>query len=299
MRQIFLSLLLCATSPAFAMGLTLQPAQPFCGAAPTSTPLDVAPAPAAQRLAGSHLTRGSNDIAWAWLATPTLRYPHTALGSATHAASVQVQLRSDRILTYELPLHRVFEDLTPRLVDLDKDGKDELVLIESDALKGAALVVLGIKGERIVELARGPFAGSTFRWLNPVGFADFDADGQLDLAAVITPHIGGTLTLYRYRPPHLLAFASAMDVSNHKMGSTEQAMAVIVESSQQRPTIILPDMSMRALHALRWNAGGGWTELSDVKPLPAAVQRLTPAPNGACALLADQSWWRVTLHHSR
>jgi hypothetical protein len=201
-------------------------------------------------------------------------------------------------VNYALPLHRVFEDLQPRLIDLDQDGKDELILIESDALQGAALVVFGLRGEALVELARSPHTGSTFRWLNVVGAADFEGrlDGKLDLAAVITPHVGGVLTLYRYRPPHLVPFAKAIDVSNHTMGSPEQALSVIVRSVNPPPTVIIPDMSLRALHALRWQSGK-WMELSDVKPLPAAVQKLVPMANGACALLVDQTWWQVTLLH--
>ena len=86
-----------------------------------------------------------------------------------------------------------------------------------------------------------------------------------------------------------------MDVSNHLMGSTEQQLAVIVLKSKVRPTVIVPDMSLKALHALRWQANGRWMELSDVMGLPAKVQRLTPISGGACALLADQTWWRVML----
>ena len=51
-------------------------------------------------------------------------------------------------VTYQLPLNRVFEDLVPRLVDLDGDGRDEVVLVESDLLRGAALVVLGLRPVR-------------------------------------------------------------------------------------------------------------------------------------------------------
>lgn len=275
------------------MGLHIEPAQRQCGE--TLEIASQATSSIASRLTGSLIAYGKQDIQSAWLTSPTMRYPHTALGSATHAGSVTVQLASHQTRVYELPLNRVFEDLTPRLVDLDKDGKDELILIESDALRGSAVVVLGMRVGKLVEIARSPHTGSTFRWLNIVGAADFDGDGKLDLAAVITPHIGGTLTLYHYRPPKLVAYASAMDVSNHLMGSTEQQLAVIVLEPKVRPTVIVPDMSLKALHALRWQANGQWMELSDVMALPAKVERLTPIKGGACARLADQTWWRVLL----
>jgi FG-GAP-like repeat len=288
---------MCFASTAHAMGLMLEPSAPQCGLPAHAQP---EPPPAtAKRLVGSRAVQGSKDIAWAWLGTPTLRYPHTALGSATHAATLHVQMGNGtgaaKELVYTLPLHKVFEDLTVRLVDLDGDGRDEIIVVESDAVRGSATVVLGVRAKSLVELARSPYAGSTFLWLNPVGAADFDGDGKLDIASVITPHIGGTLTLYHYKPPKLEPFARAMDVSNHRMGDPEQDVAVIVELPGSRPTVIVPDMSLKALHALRWVEPGQWKELADAMALPARVQRMTSAPGGACVLLANGAWWRVTL----
>lgn len=292
---------------AAAMGLMLEPAPTHCGK--TVLAAEVTPTAAAQRLLGSKASRGQRDIAWAWLGSPTERYPHAALGSRTHAGSVHVLTATPsgglQEVAYQLPIHRVFEDLSLRLVDIDQDGRDEIIVIESDALRGASVVVLGLQdaqqGKSLKELARSPPAGSTFRWLNPVGVADFDADGKLDVAAVITPHIGGVLTLYHYRPPQLVPYAKAMDTSNHLMGSPEQQLAVIMQLPGKRPTMIVPDMSLKALHALRWEgsaANGKFKELADVMPLPARVQRITlmlDEPGAACLLLADNTWRRVTL----
>ena len=275
-----------------------------CVAPASPSPQRPLPAAAAQRIPDSQAVPGTRDVAWAWLASPTRRYPHAALGSGVHAGSVQAVVRLGQgpwhTVTYTLPLHRVFEDRVPRLHDLDGDGRDELLLIEADALKGAALVVLGVRPSangtpELAEVARGPHAGSSFRWLNPVGVADFDGDGRLDVASVTTPHIGGVLTLHHFRPPHLVPYADHMDVSNHRMGALEQRLAVVVSMPGQRPAIVVPDMTQRALVALRWQAPGQWQELATPLALPSRIERLAPLPHGACAELADGSHLRVRL----
>ena len=68
------------------------------------------------------------------------------------------------------------------------------------------------------------------------------------------------------------------------------------EQAGTRPTIIVPNMQLKALHALRWEAPGQWKELSDVMPLPATVQTITPVTGGGCIQLTNATWWRVTLH---
>jgi FG-GAP-like repeat len=260
-----------------------------------------APALAAKRLEDSVATEGARDIAWAWFASPTVRYPHKSMGSATHAGSLHAISRSGAVYRLQLPLSSVWEDLQPRLVDMDGDGRDEIVVIEADIARGAAIVAYGLprSGDKLEERARSSWLGLPFRWLNPVGFADFDADGKLDIASVTTPHIGGVLTLYRYAPPRIEPFAKVPDVSNHQMGDPNLQMHAIVSLPGQRPTVIVPDMSRRALHALRWEVIDGkaqWKELADVKPLPGRVNYLMPLnAASACAQLSNNSWWRIDL----
>jgi hypothetical protein len=285
-----------------------------CGIATTTLS---PPAAAQERLEFSQAVQGDKDIAWVWLGKPTLRYPHKSLGSREHAATVHALVNTpsgaQQELVLELPMHQVFEDLLPRLLDIDQDGRDEIVLIESDVLRGTSMVVLGVRTPPAVknrtarpstlalsELARSPPTGRAFLWLNPVGMADFDGDGQQDLAAVTTPHIGGMLTLYHYRPPMLQPYAKISGITNHVMGMPEQRLAVVVERAGQAPSIVIPDMNLRALHTLSWEpikAAGPkrhWQELAQ-SLLPATIERLTPIGDGACALLANGAWLRLTL----
>lgn len=300
-----------ANEVALEMMLKLEPAAAQCGVPAATTP--AVPAAARQRLPQSEAVHGIKDIAWAWLGSPTNRYPHAAFGSPVHAGSLHVLVAdasgARQQLTLTLPAQRVFEDRVPRLVDLDGDGRDEIILVEADTARGAALVVFSLRaaagaagtasatsaGLSLVELARSPFIGTAFRWLNPAGFADFDGDGRLDIASVTTPHIGGVLTLYHFRPPQLVPFARATDVSNHRYGQLEQQLAAVVEQPGQRPVVLVPDMQHTALQALRWDAPGQWSRVDEPVALRARIERVTPLAGGACVLLADASWWRVLL----
>jgi FG-GAP-like repeat len=308
MKRIALFLLpLFATSWAQAMALMATADASQCAAkfqaeqTATQNQQASAPAAAAKRLPGSQATQGRRDIAWVWLGTPTARYPHASMGSPVHASSLHAISREGKLFQLDLPKQRVWEDLQPRLVDLNGDGRDEIVVIEADTERGAALVAYGLPptGSVLQERARTAWLGLPFRWLNPVGFADFDGDGKLDIASVTTPHIGGVLTLYHYAPPRIEPYAKVPDVSNHPMGDPNLQMHAILSLPGQRPTVVVPDMTRRALHALRWEVVGNkaqWKELADVKPLPGRVNYLMPATaSSACALLSDGSWWRIEL----
>jgi hypothetical protein len=167
------------------IGLKVTPAAAQCGellAPAVPEPLAAARA----RVPDSQVVRGSRDIQWAWLGSPTPRYPHTALGSPVHAGSLHVLARAasgaPREVVHHLPLHRVFEDRVPRLVDLDRDGHDDIIVVESDLIRGAAVVVYGLRAStlpggqaELAEIARSPHAGSRFagstRWAWPISMA--------------------------------------------------------------------------------------------------------------------------------
>lgn len=298
------SCLLWMAGSGWGMNLAADTEAAACGVAAIAAAQAAAEPPeaVAQRIPGSQVVAGGRDIAWAWLGSPTSRYAHAALGSVVHAGSLHVRVAGGMVnLSYSLPENRVFEDRVLRLVDLDGDGRDEILLVEADASTGAALVVFGVRGgpvPALVELARGPQLGVAMRWINPVGFADFDGDGRLDVASVTTPHVGGVLTLHHFRPPRLVPYAKMPGVSNHRYGELEQQLAVIAASPGQRATVVLPDQAQTALRTLRWEAPGQWAEAAPLR-LAARVTRLSPLAGAAgtiaCARLADGASLRVMM----
>ena len=126
----------------------------------------------------SRVARGHHDITGAWLAAPTDRYRHGVLGDDLEATRLVVETRSGKQMQIDLPLRRVFEDLEPRLVDIDRDSRDEIIVVESDTALGAALAIYGIVEGQLKGIAATSFLGQPYRWLNPLGVGDFDGDGR-------------------------------------------------------------------------------------------------------------------------
>ena len=121
------------TALAVALLVAMAPgaSQPRIFTVPTGEPaLTGKPLPF-DALPDTHVGHGSNDIVDAWLAEPTERNRHGVLGDYLEAATVRVRTRDGTVLSYRLPGNSVFEDLYPRVHDVNNDGFDEVLLIHS------------------------------------------------------------------------------------------------------------------------------------------------------------------------
>ena len=180
-------------------------------------------------LPDGEIATGSGNIRKVWLSAPTTRYGHAVLGDAIEAGAVTAELSDGSIVTYTLPETSVFEDRFPRLVDIDGDGETEILLVKAWLDQGAALIVIALNNGKLEVRAEAEAIGQSNRWLNPVGVGDFDNDGRNEIAAVITPHIGGTLQLYEMQGNHLVKDHSAYGFSNHAMGSRNLGLSVMAD----------------------------------------------------------------------
>ncbi|MEM1077645.1 MAG: VCBS repeat-containing protein [Pseudomonadota bacterium] len=144
----------------------------------------------------------------------TTRYAHGVLGDAIEYGSLTVVTDRGRRLRIVLPEHSVFEDLAPRVVDLDGDGAAEVVVVESHRDLGGQLAVYGPEGK----IAATPHIGRTNRWLAPIGAADFDGDGAMEIGYIDRPHLAKTLLLWRYEDRALTWVAALPGMTNHRIG---------------------------------------------------------------------------------
>lgn len=199
----------------------------------------------------SRVAAGMNDIAQAWLAGATRRYRHGVLGDEIEASELRVRTPKGRQFRFKLRADSVFEDLVPRLVDVDGDGRDEILLVRSHRAAGAAAMLLGLRGSRLVRLAESPAIGRAKRWLNPIGAADFDGDGKMEIAVVETPHIAGQLVLYEIEGRRLREAARYPGYSTHVIGSTALEMFALLDvNGDGAMDIVLPDQTRRTLQAV-------------------------------------------------
>lgn len=209
----------------------------------------------------------AQTIAAAEYSDPTSRYPHGVLGddvewgnlriTVTRRAGSDTGLASGHVaLSYEMPLppDLVFEDTAPRLWDVTGDGDPEVVVVQSHARKGARLLVIGLSDGKPGFLAATPFIGERNRWLAPVGAADLDGDGEVEIAYVDRPHLARVLRIVRLRNGALVPVAELGNLSNHRIGETDIGGGV--RFCGESPEMILADGDWQQVMAVRLTGTG-------------------------------------------
>jgi hypothetical protein len=170
---------------------------------------------------------------------PTTRYDHGVLGDAVEWGALELRLADGTIRRLVLPGTRVFEDTAPRLADLDSDGAPEVIVVESDLALGARLSIYGENGL----IAATPFIGTRHRWLAPVGAADLDGDGRIEIALIDRPHLARILRIWRFEAGRLTEIAAADGLTNHRIG--DRAISGGLRDCGTGPELVLasPDWS--------------------------------------------------------
>jgi len=187
------------------------------------------PKPPAGALPDGEVATGQHDIARAWFAEPTDRYEHGTLDRKTAAGALVIETRDGRQQAVRLKGDAVFEDLRPRIADLNSDGHDAVVAVKSYLKRGSALAVVGERKGRYEVIAETPPLGAAGRWLDPVGIGDFTGDHKIDVALVRQPHDVGVLEIWSWRDNELKKIAELSDTANHIAGSHALDMAAVAD----------------------------------------------------------------------
>ena len=122
-----------------------------------------------------------NGSVYAQYAQPTDRYGHGILGDRIEAGELVV-LRDGVTYTHTLDERFVYEDIRPRLSDVDGDGEAEVVTIRTEISQGAGIMIYKVEAGNLSEYAWVEEIGTPSRWLNIAAIYDLDNDGNVELA---------------------------------------------------------------------------------------------------------------------
>lgn len=217
----------------------------------------------------------AQPVTEAWFDAPTTRYDHGILGDAVEWGALRFRAGGQ---TFEitLPDTHVFEDWQPRLWDVTGDGQPEIVVIETDMARGAALAIYGPTGK----IAETPHIGQTHRWLAPIGAVDLDGDGQIEVAYVDRPHLAKMLTVWRFVDGGLVPVATLPGLTNHRIAETDIAGGI--RYCGQGPEMITANADWTRIAATVLHNGALVS-----RDIGAHVDRATFAAAMRCETLAD------------
>jgi hypothetical protein len=212
---------------------------------------------------------GSADIISASYSEPTTRYDHGILGDAIEYGALKLGFDTGKPMLIRLPKSRVFEDIAPRLVDVDADGNFEVIVVETSLTLGAQLAIYDETGK----IAATPFLGRPHRWLAPIGAVDLDGDGRIEIAYVEKPHLTKLLKVWRFVNGSLELVADLGNLTNHSIG--QNFISGGIRECGQGPEIITADGYWQYIMATRLTGGKLTTrslgKLDDLNGLKAAL----------------------------
>ena len=194
-----------------------------------------------EQMPEQEIVRSLDHRVYAQYAQPTEKYGHGILGDKIEAEQLVVVVDS-AFYELTLPDEFVFEDISPRLYDVDGDNELEFITIRTHISQGAGIAIYKISDGQLVEYAYVSAIGTTYRWLNIVAINDLDNDGVVELVWIQTPHIGGILKVARIESGALNVLAEKAPYSNHAIGERNLCLSVLTVQSHHN-VFYVPDQS--------------------------------------------------------
>lgn len=237
-------------------------------------------------------TAASGDIRRAWYGRPTDRYGHGVLGDAIEGGSLVVETTDGTRVELVLDEALVFEDITPRIVDLDGDGSNEVVTIRASQTGGAAVALYGLRGAELSEIAASAEIGRPNRWLNIAAIVPAQVAGEMSngstIVGVRTPHIGGRLFFLTMATDGTVRERSDVTrgLSNHVVGSRELGLSALVQTGGGAE-LYIPSQDRRTLRAVFGRGGDIALPGAVDKAIVALGNRLVTATEDGALLVID------------
>ncbi|MEM9580230.1 MAG: VCBS repeat-containing protein [Pseudomonadota bacterium] len=203
---------------------------------------------------------------------PTTRYAHGVLGDAIEYGALDVTTDAGARVTLRLPQSRVFEDIAPRLTDMDGDGDAEIIVVESALQSGARLAIYDETGL----IAATPYIGRPNRWLAPLGAADLDGDGRIEVAYIDRPHLAKTLRIWRFENGTLVHLSDTPGLTNHKIG--EDFISGGIRICDGAPEIITANANWTQIMATRFDGTSTDSQRLGAFTGPASLKAATSCP---------------------
>jgi len=197
------------------------------------------------------IARSADGQVYAQYAQPTSKYSHGILGDAIEAEQLIVVIDS---VFYQLTLpdEYVFEDIQPRLFDVDNDGFLEFITIRTHIDLGGGIMIYKLMGGELKEYASVTEIGTRFRWLNIVGINDLDQNGTIELLWIQTPHIGGILKVATFTPGNLSVIDEKSQYSNHAIGQTNLCLSVLTTQDNEK-VVYVPSQDRNQIVGFKFN----------------------------------------------
>jgi hypothetical protein len=238
------------------------------------------------------------DITAAWYSQPTSRYRHGALGDTVEGGALVAQTKDGYKATLQLPETEVFEDIAPRLADLDGDGISEIVTVLSSLNGGASVAIFGFSGGTLVRKASIPFLGNPNEWMNIAGIATYLGMSTPEIAVVVTPHKHGKLAFLKLVRGRLIVVTVQPGFSNHVFGSAETRLSASADvDGNGTVELALPSQDRTKLKIVSLTREGikELASLNLPSPIDKAIGIEGEGPRLAfIAGLEDGSVWRIS-----
>ena len=201
------------------------------------------------------------------LSGPTDRYEHGVLADKIEASEmtlVETEPVPGVAATFAAPEGTVFEAVAPVWADVTGDGRREIAVTASSPDDGSRIVIFTEAGELVAE---GPPIGRGYRWRHLLAAGPVGPNGEIEVVAVRTPHIGGSVEFYRVEEHSLHVVAEASGYSSHVLGSRNLDMGLLGDmNGDGHLEVVVPNQTR--------------TELAGIQRTPAGAEPVWRVPAG-------------------